>query len=172
MHNRVLGLLVPAAVALLAACGSSSGGQGSSASTAAPAGGTIDTSAGGSLGTQLPSTQAPVAPSTTVAAPSATTAAAASTPTDEPVQGDAQEIMINVDDPTQIGHTYPVPLGQTVVLRLLSDTDQTYHVHGYDLEQKAAAGVEASFEFTADQAGSFEVESHTTDKLLAVLRVS
>jgi heme/copper-type cytochrome/quinol oxidase subunit 2 len=80
--------------------------------------------------------------------------------------------MINVDDATQIGHTYPVPLGQTVVLRLLSDTDQAYHVHGYDLEQKAAAGVEANFEFTADQAGSFEVESHTTNKVLAILKVS
>ncbi len=49
---------------------------------------------------------------------------------------------------------------------------RTYHVHGYDLEKKAAAGVEATFEFTADKAGSFEVESHTTDKVLATLQVS
>jgi hypothetical protein len=95
-----------------------------------------------------------------------------SVPTDAPAEGDAVEIIINVDDPTQVGKTYQIPLGKTVVLRLLSDSDQTYHVHGYDLEQTAAAGVEASFEFTADQAGSFEVESHTTDKVLATLQVA
>ena len=39
------------------------------------------------------------------------------------------------------------------------------------LEQKVAKGVEAQFEFTADQKGSFEVESHTTDKVLVVLQV-
>ncbi len=49
---------------------------------------------------------------------------------------------------------------------------RTYHVHGYDLEKKVAAGVEATFEFTADTAGSFEVESHNTDKVLATLQVT
>ena len=109
----------------------------------------------------------------------ATAAAAATTvppgqtsPTDEAVSGDAQEIIVNVDDPAQIGQTFDVALGQTVVLRLLSDTDQEYHVHGYELEKKAAAGVEATFEFTADTAGSFEVESHTTDTVLATLQVA
>ena len=53
-----------------------------------------------------------------------------------------------------------------------SDTDETYHVHGYDLEQKVAAGVEAQFEFTANRAGDFEVESHTTNKVYVVLHVS
>ena len=103
----------------------------------------------------------------------ATTVPAGETiPTDEAVSGDAQEIIVNVDDPAQLGQTFEVALGQTVVLRLLSDTDQEYHVHGYDLEKQAAAGVEATFEFTADTAGSFEVESHTTDKVLATLQVT
>jgi hypothetical protein len=95
-----------------------------------------------------------------------------SVPTDAPAEGDAVEIIIDVDDPAQIGQTWPVALGQTVVLRLLSDTDQEYHVHGYDIEVPTAAGVEATIEFTADQAGDFEVESHTSDALLAMLQVS
>ena len=111
------------------------------------------------------------APATTGAA--ATTMPAGQTaPTDEAVSGDAQEIILNVDDPAQLGQTFDVALGQTVVLRLLSDTDQEYHLHGYDLEKQAAAGVEATFEFTADKPGSFEVESHTTNKLLATLQVA
>jgi hypothetical protein len=157
MDNPVRLLLLPVGAALLVACGSSGGTstEGSSAATSATVAGstTAAVTAGTPTGT-LPD------------------GSGESTPTDEPAAGDVQEIMINVDDPAQVGKTIPVKLGQTVVLRLLSDTDQTYHVHGYDLEQKVAAGVEASFEFTADQAGSFEVESHTTDKVLAVLRVA
>lgn len=156
MWNRPRALLVPAAVALaLAACGSS---KGSSSDSTSPSS-SVTTAAGGS------------APATTGAA--ATTMPAGQTaPTDEAVSGDAQEIILNVDDPAQLGQTFDVALGQTVVLRLLSDTDQEYHVHGYDLEKQAAAGVEATFEFTADKPGSFEVESHTTNKLLATLQVA
>jgi hypothetical protein len=164
MDNLARTLLVPAATALLlAACGSS----GSSSDTTAAAATTAATTA-------APTTAAPTtaAAATTVAPPTSAGSLTESVPTDVPAEGDAVEIIINVDDPAQVGKTFPVPLGKTVVLRLLSDTDQTYHVHGYDLEQKAAAGVEASFEFTADQAGEFEVESHTTDKVLAILQVA
>jgi hypothetical protein len=159
MENPLRRLLVPAAAALvLAACGSSGS---SSDTTAATSPTTVRASTSG------PTTSQPAAsvPATVPAGSSVPV------PTDEPATGDAVEIIINVDDPAQVGQTFQVPLGKTVVLRLLSDSDQTYHVHGYDLEQTAAAGVEASFEFTADQAGSFEVESHTTDKVLATLQV-
>ena len=161
MDNPLRRLLVPASVALvLAACSSSDAAGDTSAATASP---TTTAPAASSAPTTSPAASVPV-----TAAPGSSEPV----PTDEPADGDAVEIIVNVDDPTQVGQTFQVPLGQTVVLRLLSDTDQTYHVHGYDLEQKAAAGVEASFEFTADQAGSFEVESHTTDKVLATLEVA
>ncbi len=93
-------------------------------------------------------------------------------PSDVPVTGDAVEIIVNVDDPAQLGQVFPVGLGQTVILRLVSDTDQDYHVHGVDLEKQVAAGVEATFEFTADTPGDMEVESHITDTVLATIRVS
>jgi hypothetical protein len=150
MGNAARDLLVPAAAVLvLAACGSSSGSS--------------DTTTSGTASASVPAASVPVTSSGGSSVPAST---------DQPAEGDSVEIIINVDDPSQVGQTYQVPLGKTVVLRLLSDTDQEYHVHGYDLEQRAAAGVEASFEFTADQAGSFEVESHTTDKVLATLEVS
>jgi len=156
MWNRPRALLVPAVVALaLAACGSGKGSTSDSTSPPAP-----------------PTTAAASTAPTTSAAGGTTVPAGETTPTDEAVSGDAQEIILNVDDPAQLGQTFDVALGQTVVLRLLSDTDQEYHVHGYDLEKQAAAGVETTFEFTADTPGSFEVESHTTDKVLATLKVT
>ena len=160
MWNRPRALLVPATVALaLAACGSSKGSTSDSTSPSAP----VTTAAASTAAASTPATAAAVA---------TTVPAGETIPTDEAVSGDAQEIIVNVDDPAQLGQTFQVALGQTVVLRLLSDTDQAYHVHGYDLEKQAAAGVEATFEFTADTAGSFEVESHNTDKVLATLQVA
>ncbi len=158
MSNPLRWLVVPAAAALLVAgCGSDSdSGSDTSAATTAAA-------------TTTATTAATSAPPTTTAS---TTAASTTPVTDAPAEGNTVEIIIDVDDPAQVGKTWPVGLGQTVVLRLLSDTDQEYHVHGYDIETQAAAGVEATIEFTADQAGDFEVESHTTDAILAILQVT
>ena len=109
--------------------------------------------------------------STTTPAPSAPagTSAPGQVATSMPASSDPA---VTGDDAATVGaRVEKVKLGDHVVLRLVSDTDETYHVHGYDLEQKVAAGVEAQFEFTADKAGDFEVESHNTDKVYVVLHV-
>ena len=149
MWNPLKALVVPVAALSLVACGS---GSDTASTTAAPV------------------TPAPSA-TTTPGAP-ATTPGSEPLPSDVPVAGDAVEIIVNVDDPAQLGQIFPVALGQTVILRLVSDTDQEYHVHGVDLEKQVAAGVEATFEFTADTPGDMEVESHTTGAVLATIRVS
>jgi hypothetical protein len=165
MRNPTRALLVPVAAALaLVACGSGSGTSSDTTAPEAPATTATTTAPASSAGDVA----------TTLAPP---TTGAASTPseppaTDEPASGDAMETIVNVDDPTQVGQTYPVALGQTVVLRLLSDTDQEYHVHVVDLEKQTAAGVEATFEFTADTPGPIEVESHNTGVVLATLQVA
>jgi hypothetical protein len=109
----------------------------------------------------------------TTTAPAATTTVGPDTTGNEkPVSGDAAEIVVKVgkdDSPERLEH---VKLGQTVELRLLSDDDEEYHVHGYDLVGKAAAGVEYDFEFVADKAGRFDVESHTNNNVLLVIDVA
>jgi hypothetical protein len=116
---------------------------------------------------------ASAAPGSTAPASVATTGDTEVAPSST-IAGAVQEIVVHVgvDDAATTGsRVEQVRRGQQVVLRLMSDGDEQYHVHGYDLEQKVAAGVEAQFEFTADMAGSFEVESHVTHKVYLVLEV-
>jgi hypothetical protein len=155
-------LVVPAAlaIALTAGCGSdNSSGSTTTAAPAAPAG----TSAPGQVATSTPASSDPAVTGDTAA------------PGTDQIPGAETEIIVHVgvDDAATVGSRVEnVKLGDHVVLRLVSDSDETYHVHGYDLEQKVAAGVEAQFEFTADKAGDFEVESHNTEKVYVVLHVS
>jgi hypothetical protein len=155
-------LVVPTvlAVAIAAGCGSDNGSSASNTAAAPSA-----TSAPGQIATSAPVSTAPTPAST------GDTAA----PGTNQIPGAPNEIIVHVgvDDAATVGtRVENVKLGDHVVLRLVSDTDETYHVHGYDLEQKVAAGVEAQFEFTADKAGDFEVESHNTEKVYVVLHVS
>jgi hypothetical protein len=92
--------------------------------------------------------------------------------TDVPISGDFVEILVNADDADAYGQVEQVALGHTVILALLSDTDREYHVHGYDLVATAPAGTERVFEFTADRAGSFDVEDHVSGEILRVLEVA
>jgi hypothetical protein len=71
-----------------------------------------------------------------------------------------------------------VPLGSTVSLSVVNNTAaDEFHVHGYDLGdgQEFAAGQTATFTFTADVAGDFELESHAAahngSPVLMILRV-
>jgi hypothetical protein len=153
MATRWRSALVPAALAvLLAACGSDN-------STASPT-------------TTSPPPSSPAASGTT---PSPASTGDTAAPTASSISGASDEIIVHVgvDDAATVGSRVEnVRLGENVILRLTSDSDEDYHVHGYDLEQKVAAGVEAQFEFKADMAGDFEVESHVTDKVYVVLHVS
>jgi hypothetical protein len=191
-------LLVPAATALVvvlaAGCGSSnskadSASTAPASATAAPT--TAATSTPGAPSTTPSKSGAATPPSTTPSKPPTTTPpsttaapgpATTMTPdtepaeTDKPVDGPGVEITVEVgvdDAVTTGGRVEQIPLGTDVTLRIVdNDRAQTYHVHGYNLESKVPKGVEASFEFTADKAGSFDVESHVTNKVLVTLQVS
>jgi hypothetical protein len=145
-------LLVPvAAAALVTACG----GDNSSSSTATVPGQAITTAPGSTVPT-------PASTGDTAAAPSSE------------IPGASYEIIVHVgvDDAATIGsRVEDVQLGQDVVLRLTSDSDEDYVVQGYNLDQRVASGVEAQFEFTADKAGMFPVMSRTTNKVYVVLHV-
>ncbi|MCX6521064.1 MAG: hypothetical protein NTZ21_10410 [Actinobacteria bacterium] len=67
-----------------------------------------------------------------------------------------------------------VPLGATIALSVTNpDSEDEFHLHGYDLGdgQVMPAGQTATFTFVANQAGSFELESHETGAVLMVLEV-
>lgn len=168
-------VVIPVAAALLAlgAC-SDDGAEDSGAVTVADTPTTVDT------GSTAPSSGS--VPSTTAATP-ATTGPGATTPGDgsadiplpPPVSSDLPiviEVTVGVDaDPTRVEQ---VPLGTTVALVLTDPgAPQEYHVHGYDLGdgQTFTAGQTATFTFTADRPGRFEVESHVTDDVLVILEV-
>ena len=67
-----------------------------------------------------------------------------------------------------------IPLGSQVELSFTNPSAaDDYHVHGYDLGGgETPKGDTKTFTFTADKAGDFEVESHATEEVLVVLRVS
>jgi len=146
---RLLAIPVLAAL-LLAACGDDDD-AGSSATTVAAA----------------PTT----APATTIGAVTVPATIPATTGGEQPAEGDVAEITVLVGLDSGPDRVEQVRLGQQVVITLQSDQDEEYHLHDYDLTQKAAAGVEATLSFVADKPGRFELESHVTDEVLLVLEV-
>ena len=142
--------LVPIVLVLgLAACGSSSDNS-SSGTTAAPAG------AETTVEDELTPTSAPPTPATVT-------------------DGKATiDVTVGTDDFTTSKGTrvVSVPKGTAVTINITSSDAETYHLHGYDLEQEAEPGKTATFEFTADQTGQFDLESHITEDTLLVLVVT
>ncbi len=67
-----------------------------------------------------------------------------------------------------------IPLGSEVTLNFTNpQADDEYHVHGYDLGGGVTKkGETKTFTFTADKAGDYEVESHISETVLVILRVS
>ncbi len=65
-----------------------------------------------------------------------------------------------------------VGVGSDITLNITNpNADDEYHVHVIDLEQKAPKGEMATMNFTVDQPGTYEVESHVTEDVLLVIEV-
>lgn len=87
--------------------------------------------------------------------------------TDEPV-----EISVIIGQTSGSAVAYQATLGSKVQFKILNpDADDEFHLHGYDLTTTATAGQEAMIEFTADQLGSFDLESHVTGDWILTLVV-
>ena len=79
--------------------------------------------------------------------------------TDEPV-----EISVIIGQTSGSAVAYQATLGSKVQIKILNpDADDEFHLHGYELSAIATAGQETMIEFTADQLGSFDLESHKTE---------
>ncbi len=93
-----------------------------------------------------------------------------------------ETVEVTTDEPTEIsviiGQTsgsavaYQATLGSKVQIKILNpDADDEFHLHGYELTAIATAGQETMIEFTADQLGSFDLESHKTGDWILTLVV-
>ena len=83
------------------------------------------------------------------------------------------EISVIIGQTSGSAVAYQATLGSTVRLKILNpDTDDEFHLHGYDLESGVTpAGQEAIIEFTADKLGTFDLESHVTGEWILTLVV-
>ncbi|MGH3327387.1 MAG: hypothetical protein ACRDPT_06250 [Streptomycetales bacterium] len=76
------------------------------------------------------------------------------------------------------GEVSPAPdrvrlgLGQQVRIIVRSDRADEVHVHGYDAEAQVTPAKPVTLEFTADQPGLFDVETHESGQVLVQLEVS
>lgn len=85
----------------------------------------------------------------------------------------AEEIVVSVKDGkvSPKAHRVKVAEGSPVQILVSSDVDDEVHVHGYDIQREVSAGQPTTIEFTANQTGVFEVETHQSNLLLLQLQV-
>lgn len=123
----------------------------------------------------VPPTMATASPGITTTTPATTVPPATQPPVTTPAtapDGPVQiDVVVGVDSgPDRIEL---VRVGADVTLNITNrDAADEYHIHGIELERAVDAGVMATFNFVADTAGTYEVESHRTENLLVVIVVS
>jgi hypothetical protein len=148
-------LVVPPALSLgLMACGSD--------------GGTVATdSTVGATGTA--GTTVPVQSTTAI---SGGTVAGVDTTTLPSLQQGPVQIDVLVGTDSGADRVELVAAGSDITLNITNPiAADEYHVHGIDFEQKASKGEMATMNFTLDQPGTYEVESHVTEDVLLVIEV-
>lgn len=111
-------------------------------------------------------------PGEPAASPSAAPTAASGSSSSSPA-ADALTVDITIagDTVTPNGQKIDVAVGREVVLQVTSDIADEIHAHtggdGYELE--VTPGQTTTGTFTLDTAGSFEVESHHSGKVIVIL---
>ena len=151
MPRVVPALALTAALAGLAACGSTPSSDAAGASS----------SAASSPAESVPPERSNGPEQTPDAAPSA------------PQTDDAQVIALAVAAGSVSGETdrVVVALGSAVRIEVTADVADEVHVHGYDLAVDTVPGQPVTVAFTADIPGVFEVELENSKLLLTRLQV-
>jgi hypothetical protein len=90
-----------------------------------------------------------------------------------PVSAKVMNIVSSVNDGkvSPKTHRVKVAVGTSVRILVSSDADDEVQVHGYDIEREISAGQSVTIDFTAEQTGVFEVETHESNLLLFQLQV-
>jgi hypothetical protein len=98
-------------------------------------------------------------------------------PTDAVINADGSvsiDVKVGIDDYDTLAgeRVIKVALGSAVTITLTDESDdQDYHLHVYDVGAEAKKGEPGVISLIVDQAGQFDLESHTTGKTLLVLVV-
>jgi len=116
---------------------------------------------------QVPSTEASSAsPTDPVSSAAPTSTASKDTPeTGIPA---TESVVIELDADAGMAEEASVVLGSPVTIHVISETEEEFHLHGYDIETD---GDDVTFEFVADKLGDFELEAHDTGEVLLNLSV-
>jgi hypothetical protein len=111
------------------------------------------------------STESPIASPTDAPNPPTSTAGK-----DTPASGTpaTESLYLEVDLEDDAPVDASVVVGSPVTIIVTSDDEHEYHLHGYDIE---LAGDEVTFEFVADELGTFELETHDTSEVVVNLEV-
>lgn len=124
------------------------------------------------------STSAPVSADTATTAAADPPATTLAPPVDAVPNADGSvtvKVTVGTDDFDTSGSKRVVGIkkGATVTIELTDPAGaQSYHLHDYEIEIDAAQGATGKMTFTADKAGQFDLESHTTNKTILVIFVS
>ncbi len=70
------------------------------------------------------------------------------------------DVVIANDSWNMEGEIIEVKQGDHITFNIESDVRGGFHLHGYDLYNEVAPGQPASFDFTADATGNFEIMLH------------
>ncbi|WP_040284369.1 hypothetical protein [Tessaracoccus massiliensis] len=82
------------------------------------------------------------------------------------------ELELDITDPPGPTQRIELPLGAEITMRITTAIEDHAHLHGYELEEFTKPGEPIEWVFTANMAGTYELESHTTDAIWAEVVVS
>ncbi len=76
---------------------------------------------------------------------------------------DSFKVQIKDEKPVGGAQNFKVKKGDNVTIVVSADAHDLIHLHGYDIEKAVEPGKPATFKFTADIEGIFEIESHVAE---------
>jgi hypothetical protein len=122
-------------------------------------------------------TSTPAAPTSSPPAATGSPSPSAGSASASPSGSEANTLVIDIrianGQVTPSGKKLDLTRGQKVILNVTSDQDDEIHAHtaGNGYELPVTAGKPATGSFVVTDTGSFEIESHHLNKIIAILNV-
>ena len=82
---------------------------------------------------------------------------------DDSTQPTSFKLQIKGGEPAGGVQSFKVKKGDEVTIVVSADAEDDIHLHGYDIEKSVEPGKPATYRFTANIEGIFEMESHVAE---------